>query len=30
MVEAYNREVQGLDGVELWTHTCWGNPTCSA
>jgi len=26
MVEAYNREVQGLDGVELWTHTCWGNP----
>jgi len=26
MVEAYNREVEGLDDVELWTHTCWGNP----
>jgi len=26
MVEAYNREVQGLDDVELWIHTCWGNP----
>ena len=26
MVEAFNREVQGLDDVELWIHTCWGNP----
>lgn len=26
LVEAYNREVQGLDDVELWIHTCWGNP----
>ncbi len=26
MVQAYNREVQGLEDVELWIHTCWGNP----
>jgi 5-methyltetrahydropteroyltriglutamate--homocysteine methyltransferase len=26
MVEAYNREVQGLEDVEIWIHTCWGNP----
>jgi 5-methyltetrahydropteroyltriglutamate--homocysteine methyltransferase len=26
MVEAYNREVEGLDDVEIWVHTCWGNP----
>src|SRR5215472_5034179 len=26
MVEAYNREVEGLEDVELWIHTCWGNP----
>ena len=26
MLDAYNREVQGLDNVELWIHTCWGNP----
>jgi 5-methyltetrahydropteroyltriglutamate--homocysteine methyltransferase len=26
MLEAYNREVQGLDDIELWIHTCWGNP----
>jgi len=26
MLEAYNREVQGLDDVEIWIHTCWGNP----
>ena len=25
-VECYNREVQGLDDVEIWIHTCWGNP----
>lgn len=26
MIDAFNREVQGLDNVELWIHTCWGNP----
>ena len=26
MVDAFNREVQGLDDVEFWIHTCWGNP----
>ncbi len=26
LVEAFNREVDGLDGVEVWVHTCWGNP----
>ena len=26
MVDAFNREVDGLDDVELWIHTCWGNP----
>jgi 5-methyltetrahydropteroyltriglutamate--homocysteine methyltransferase len=26
MVECYNREVEGLDDVEIWIHTCWGNP----
>jgi len=26
MLEAYNREVAGLDDVEIWIHTCWGNP----
>ena len=26
MIDAYNREVQGLDDVEIWIHTCWGNP----
>ncbi len=26
MLEAFNREVQGLDDVEIWIHTCWGNP----
>lgn len=25
-LQCYNREVQGLDDIELWTHTCWGNP----
>jgi 5-methyltetrahydropteroyltriglutamate--homocysteine methyltransferase len=23
---AFNHEVEGLDDVELWIHTCWGNP----
>jgi len=26
LVDAFNREVEGLDGVEVWIHTCWGNP----
>ncbi|MBM4059857.1 MAG: cobalamin-independent methionine synthase II family protein [Planctomycetes bacterium] len=26
MLDAYNREVEGLDDVEIWIHTCWGNP----
>ncbi|GMV98803.1 MAG: hypothetical protein AMXMBFR83_31510 [Phycisphaerae bacterium] len=26
VIECYNREVQGLDDVEIWIHTCWGNP----
>jgi len=26
LIDAFNREVQGLDDVELWIHTCWGNP----
>jgi len=26
LVDAYNREVQGLENVEIWIHTCWGNP----
>lgn len=25
-LECYNREVEGLEDVELWIHTCWGNP----
>jgi 5-methyltetrahydropteroyltriglutamate--homocysteine methyltransferase len=26
LVDAFNQEVDGLDDVELWIHTCWGNP----
>ena len=26
MADAYNKEVEGLDDVEIWIHTCWGNP----
>src|SRR5438552_9323679 len=26
MADAWNREVEGLDDVEIWIHTCWGNP----
>jgi 5-methyltetrahydropteroyltriglutamate--homocysteine methyltransferase len=26
LVTAFNREVEGLEGVEVWIHTCWGNP----
>jgi 5-methyltetrahydropteroyltriglutamate--homocysteine methyltransferase len=25
-VDLFNREVEGLDDVEVWVHTCWGNP----
>jgi len=26
MIDAFNREMEGLDDVEIWIHTCWGNP----
>ncbi len=26
LVDLYHRQVEGLDDVELWIHTCWGNP----
>jgi 5-methyltetrahydropteroyltriglutamate--homocysteine methyltransferase len=26
LVDLFNRTVEGLDGVEVWIHTCWGNP----
>ena len=26
LVSALNRELEGLDDVEVWIHTCWGNP----
>jgi 5-methyltetrahydropteroyltriglutamate--homocysteine methyltransferase len=26
LVDLFNHMVEGLDGVELWIHTCWGNP----
>jgi len=28
LVDLFNRHVEGLDeaGVEVWVHTCWGNP----
>lgn len=26
LIEAFNREVEGLDEVEVWVHTCFGNP----
>lgn len=26
LVDAWNHETEGLDGVEIWIHTCWGNP----
>jgi 5-methyltetrahydropteroyltriglutamate--homocysteine methyltransferase len=26
LVELFNHEVAGLDQVEVWVHTCWGNP----
>ena len=27
LVDAFNHEVEGLDDVEIWVHTCWGNPS---
>jgi 5-methyltetrahydropteroyltriglutamate--homocysteine methyltransferase len=26
LVDLYNHHVDGLDDVEIWIHTCWGNP----
>ncbi len=26
MIDCLNRELEGLDDVEIWLHTCWGNP----
>jgi 5-methyltetrahydropteroyltriglutamate--homocysteine methyltransferase len=26
LIEAFNHEIAGLDDVEVWVHTCWGNP----
>src|SRR5262245_43006060 len=26
LVDCFNHQVSGLDGVEIWAHTCWGNP----
>ena len=25
-LDCYNREVAGLEDIEIWIHTCWGNP----
>lgn len=26
LIDAFNHEVSGLEDVEVWAHTCWGNP----
>jgi 5-methyltetrahydropteroyltriglutamate--homocysteine methyltransferase len=26
LIDSFNEEVKGLDDVEVWIHTCWGNP----
>jgi 5-methyltetrahydropteroyltriglutamate--homocysteine methyltransferase len=26
LVDAWNAGLEGLDDVEIWIHTCWGNP----
>jgi 5-methyltetrahydropteroyltriglutamate--homocysteine methyltransferase len=26
LVDLFNRTVEGLEDVEVWIHTCWGNP----
>ena len=25
LIECFNHEIEGLDEVEVWVHTCWGN-----
>jgi 5-methyltetrahydropteroyltriglutamate--homocysteine methyltransferase len=25
-VDLYHHQIEGLDDVEIWIHTCWGNP----
>lgn len=25
-LECLNRELEGLEDIEIWIHTCWGNP----
>jgi 5-methyltetrahydropteroyltriglutamate--homocysteine methyltransferase len=25
LIECFNHEISGLDDVEVWVHTCWGN-----
>lgn len=27
LIDALNREMEGLDECEVWVHTCWGNPS---
>ena len=26
LVDLFNHTVEGLEGAEIWIHTCWGNP----
>jgi 5-methyltetrahydropteroyltriglutamate--homocysteine methyltransferase len=26
LIECFNHEISGLEDVEVWVHTCWGNP----
>lgn len=26
LIDSFNKEVEGLGNVEVWAHTCWGNP----
>jgi 5-methyltetrahydropteroyltriglutamate--homocysteine methyltransferase len=26
LIDAFNHEISGLEDVEVWIHTCWGNP----
>jgi 5-methyltetrahydropteroyltriglutamate--homocysteine methyltransferase len=26
LIDALNREIEGLENCEVWLHTCWGNP----
>ena len=25
LIECFNHEISGLEDVEVWVHTCWGN-----